>query len=147
MQPESRIGDHPLVRFHCCFDNGTAVRHCLILNNCDANFVLSGDVMGDLNVWNVAEKRLQYQVPDPMADEMFRLSVSVTAMAQSAHFLAVRFMNRGIDVFSTSDPGTGLTRLNSIQSELLIHHGKGLLMTDTEIYASHAGGLFVAELY
>lgn len=142
----SDVAGENVVKYHCSFDNGAPVRNCIFLNH-DSNMVLSGDILGDLNVWNVGERRHQYQVPDPKADEMFRLSGAVTTLAQSSHFVAVRFMNRGIDIFDASDPAQGLIRLTSIQSDLLSQHSRGLLMTDTEVYIAQTGGLFVAELF
>ena len=90
------------LRAHCTFENQTPVRHCLLMSSDKSKdlLLLSGDLLGDLNVWSLDTKQHLYQVPEPQGTSaMFRLSGAVVSMSQHEDFVAVWFMNRGVVVY------------------------------------------------
>ena len=56
--------DSSIVSLHCDFNNVNPVRHCIILNQ-DPDLMLSGDILGDLQVYDMSRKVHLYEVPDP----------------------------------------------------------------------------------
>ena len=72
LQAKDEVDNSPsskALEFCANFYNQTPVRHCKFLKKKDSEspqFLVSGDLLGDLNVWNVGTGQLQYQVEDPM---------------------------------------------------------------------------------
>ena len=150
-------GDIPLYNPHCHFENeGAGVRQLLILENFP-NLVLSGDLLGDLNMWNIETKTLQYSVPELSSVEghrqsLFRIAGAVIGMSQvkSSSTVAVAFGSERIDLFSTSEAFTQLLLLRTIDlnsSTLNIlpqrsehRYVRGILATRTELYVCGISG-------
>ena len=95
---------------HCQFQNdGAGVRQLIILAGFP-NLILSGDLLGDLNVWNIETKCLQYSVPESLSSQgqrqsLFRIAGAVVGISQTklSNTVAVAFGNERIDLFSTED--------------------------------------------
>ena len=116
------------------------------------SLVVAGDLLGDLNVWNIETKQLQYSVPEPCTADghkrsLFRIAGAVVGMSQidSPNVLAVAFGNDRVDLFSTVDARESLKILRTIDlncSELnfMPHRSdqhryiRGILLTKTELY-------------
>ena len=142
---------------HCHFENeGAGVRQLLILQNFP-NLVLSGDLLGDLNMWNIETKTLQYSVPElstaqGQRQSLFRIAGAVIGMSQvkSSGTIAVAFGSERIDLFSTAVAFNQLTLLRTIDlnsSTLNIlpqrsehRYVRGILATQTELYVCGISG-------
>ena len=114
--------------------------------------VVAGDLLGDLNVWNINTKNLQYSVPEPCTSQghkrsLFRIAGAVVGMSQieSPGAVAVAFGNDRIDLFSTSDAVDSLNLLRTIDLNnsalnLSPHRSdqhryvRGILLTKNELY-------------
>ena len=123
----------------------------MILNS-HPSLVLAGDLLGDLNVWNIETKNLQYAVPEPCTSDgnkrsLFRIAGAVVGMSQveSSGTIAVAFGSDRVDLFSSQDALTELkllrtielnnTSLNLISQRSDIHrYVRGVLLTKTELY-------------
>lgn len=71
-------------------EHTTGVRNVLILA-CDPGLAVSGDIFGDLRVWNLREKRLQYAVEEVEEEEggsWFRHCSAVIALSQVCHIIS-----------------------------------------------------------
>ena len=142
----------PMYNPHCQFENdGAGVRQLIILKQFPT-LVLSGDLLGDLNMWNIKTKSLQYSVPEPCATQghrqsLFRIAGAVVGISQtpSTGTVAVAFGSDRVDLFSTSDAYNELKLLRTIDFNIaafnkfpqrLDHHRyvRGVLLTKTELY-------------
>ncbi len=93
------------------FENGdTALRNVIILERDDGNLALSGDLIGELKVWNLREARLQYNVPEHTGLEgaWFRSSGAVVALSLNLDFAAASFGNKCVVLYSTETCQTSL---------------------------------------
>ena len=150
---------------HCQFENdGAGVRQLIILQNFP-NLVLSGDLLGDLNMWNIETKKLQYAVPEFSAAQgyrqsMFRIAGAVVGMSQveSSGTVAVAFGSERVDLFSTVVAISQLTLLRTIDlnsSTLNIlsqrseehRYVRGILVTKTELYICGMSGKYGLLLF
>ena len=120
--------------------------------NSHPSLVLAGDLLGDLNVWNVETKNIQYAVPEPCTSDgnkrsLFRIAGAVVGMSQieSSGTIAVAFGSDRVDLFSSQDALTELkllrtielnnTSLNLLSQRSDIHrYVRGVLLTKTELY-------------
>ena len=127
------------------------MRQLMILKNFPT-LVLSGDLLGDLNMWNIKTKSLQYSVPEPCVahghkPSLFRIAGAVVGMSQtqSSGTVAVAFGNDRVDLFSTVDAFSILTLLRTIdlnntalnilpQRSDRHRYVRGILLTKTELY-------------
>ena len=137
---------------HCQFQNeGAGVRQLMILKHFPT-LVLAGDLLGDLNVWNVKSKCLQYSVPEPCTLQgkkrsLFRIAGAVVGMSQveSNGTIAVAFGSDRVDLFSSKDAFNMLKLLRTIdlnspelkslpQRSGNHQYVRSILLTKTELY-------------
>ena len=83
-------------------NNDEALRNVIILKKCPY-LALSGDLIGDLKVWNLNSGSKVYQVPDPSGQGMFRQSGGVVSLSQTEDLVATAFSDKSIALFSTSN--------------------------------------------
>ena len=123
----------------------------MILKHCPT-LVLAGDLLGDLNVWNVKLKCLQYSVPEQCTLQgkkrsLFRIAGTVVGMSQveSNGTIAVAFGSDRVDLFSSKDAFNMLKLLRTIDlnsSELTSlpqrsgnhQYVRSIVLTKTELY-------------
>ena len=155
----------PIFQPHCQFENeGAGVRQLMILKR-HPSLVVAGDLLGDLNVWNIKTKSLQYAVPEPCTAQghkrsLFRIAGAVVGMSQieSPGTIAVAFGNDRVDVFSTSDAFDSLKILKTIDlnsSALNLspqrsdqhRYVRGILLTKNELYICGMSGNYGLLLF
>ena len=142
----------PFFAPHCQFENdGAGVRQLMILKN-NPTLVLAGDLLGDLNVWNIITKNLQYAVPEPCTSDgnkrsLFRIAGAVVGMSQieSSGTVAVAFGSDRVDIFSSQDAFNSLKLLRTIelnnnslslpsQRSDIHRYVRSVLLTKNELY-------------
>ena len=142
----------PFFTPHCQFENdGAGVRQLMILNN-HPILVLAGDLLGDLNVWNIETKGIQYAVPEPCTLDgnkrsLFRIAGAVVGMSQieCSGTIAVAFGSDRVDLFSSQDAMNCLKFLRTIelnnnflnlpsQRSDIHRYVRGVLLTKSELY-------------
>ena len=127
--------------------------------------VVAGDLLGDLNVWNIETKNLQYSVPEPCTflgqkRSLFRIAGAVVGMSQleSSGTIAVAFGNDRVDLFSTSDAFDSLKTLRTIdlnssalnlspQRSDQYRYVRGILLTKNELYICGMSGKYGLLLF
>ena len=89
----------PIFKFK--LDNHESLRHVLILKKAQ-HLALSGDLVGDLKVWNLNNGHMEYEVAFPGHHQgLFRVFGSVDALSQNLDIVACAFSNRRVALFST----------------------------------------------
>jgi hypothetical protein len=77
---------------------------------------LSGDLFGDLKVWNLEKGHLEYTVPDSTTAQnaLFRNSGAIVSLSQNVEIIAAAFANQIVALYSTLQCATNLQLLASI---------------------------------
>lgn len=129
--------------FQTKMDNEDAPLRNVIILKRDPNLALSGDLVGDLKVWNLKVGQLSYQVPDPCQQGLFRQSGSIVSLSQSFDLIACAFSNKSIALFSAENCQEKLTCLNLIALETMLDkHGfiRNIHVCDGQVYVCNVSG-------
>ena len=91
-------------------NSGVALRNVIILKK-EPRFALSGDLLGDLKVWDLEEGIFKYNVPEHSGLEhaWFRSSGAVVALSQNLDFASAAFSNICVVLYSLESCDTSMT--------------------------------------
>lgn len=129
--------------FQTKLDNEDAPLRNVIILKKDPNFALSGDLVGDLKVWNLKLGQLNYQVPDPCDQGLFRQSGSIVSLSQSSDLIGSAFSNKSIALFSAENCQQKLTCLTLISLDTMLDkHGfiRNIYVCDGQVYICNVSG-------
>ncbi len=129
--------------FQSKLDNEDAPLRNVVILEKTPNLALSGDLLGDLKVWNLSRGQLEYTVPDPGEQGLFRKSGSIVSLSQTLDVAGAAFSNKSIALFSTEKCLTQLTLLNLITIDHVIdRHSfiRNILVTDGRVYICNVSG-------
>ena len=141
-------------------DRQDSLRAIAIIDK-DTNFALSGDLLGHLNVWNMADKCHQYTVRDENTKSFFNTWNSVSAIVQAKGLAFVAYSKQYFKIFSTHNVKKELVPIRniSIENEVVINKANYLCQppptirsieichTGSELYACTHSGMFVISVW
>ncbi len=132
-------------------DHHAGIRNLLLLRG-HPHLCLTGDIYGDLRVWNAIERRMQYHVPEQDDMSWFSHSGAVTAISQCARdqgrgrmsgdFLAVAFGSHRVVLYDATRAEQRLDLCRVIHLEPLVGTAilRTVIATPVEIYLSTFSG-------
>ncbi len=134
-------------------EHSSGIRQAFLLHS-HPDLCVTGDIYGDLRVWDCREGRLRYAVPDQEGASWFRHSGAVASVSQSdSSYLAVAFGSHRLTLYSTARAREELQVARAIDMGALVDPSglvRGVVATPVEIYVcvfSGKNGIVVLDMW
>ena len=130
-------------KFKFKIDNDEApVRNVIILEK-SPDLALSGDLLGDLKVWNIRDGSFKYQVPHPTDTGLFRQGGVIVSLTQTSDIVGVAYSIKCVALFSTMNCETVLSPLRVLCLEEYLEKTafiRNICLTEGQLYVCNVSG-------
>jgi len=124
-------------------NNEEPVRNVIILKK-SPELAVSGDLLGDLKVWNIHEGQFKYQVPHPTDSGLFRQGGVIVSLTQTEDLVGVAFSIQSVALFSTKNCQTALEPLKLFELDTYLEKTAFIrtitLTEDGQLYVCNVSG-------
>ncbi|TRY67768.1 hypothetical protein TCAL_05162 [Tigriopus californicus] len=129
------------VEHHAFKGHSTGVRNVMIFQSMPSFFV-SGDLLGEVKVWNLETKEIQYEVPEIESQGWFRHSGAVVSLSEAPGILAVMFGNIRIGLYNSLNVAVSLDLFRIVDVTPIVPQGfvRSITMTKFQLFLATVTG-------